>query len=329
MQLQHSPQRCPVCLSQTVRSALQKDGVPILRCEDCRLRFCPSEPDRAALARLYGEAYFTGGGDGYEHYLQDEATHRRQARRYLRRIARLGIRPGRLLDVGCAAGFFLDEARCAGWQVTGVDVSPYAVRHAREVLGLDVHRGDFLAVDLPPNGFDLVTAFNVFEHLPSPRATADRLARLVRPEGFLLIETWDAESLAAGFLGARWHQYSPEYVPYYYTRRSLERLFGRAVWRTVAYGRWAKWISVERACAVLAHTLPTPRVARMIRAVGDGRLGALELPYALGDLVLLAMQRQPDRRRARPSVEGGLPAYISRERRRPGSVAAIPVVQGR
>jgi SAM-dependent methyltransferase len=329
MQLQHTPQRCPVCLSQAVHPALEKDGAPVLRCEDCHLRFCASEPDRAALDRLYGESYFTGGGDGYEHYLQDEATHRRQARRYLRRIERLRVRPGRLLDVGCAAGFFLDEARRAGWQVTGVDVSPYAVRHARDVLGLDVRRGDFLTVELPATGFDLVTAFNVFEHLPDPRATAERLARLVRPEGFLLIETWNADSLAARLLGTRWHQYSPRYVPYYYTRQSLETLFRRAVWRTVAFGRWAKWISVERACAVLAHTLPSRGLARMVRALGDGRLGGLELPYALGDLVLLAMQRQPERRRVRPSIDRGLPAYISRERRRPGAAATPLVTQER
>jgi hypothetical protein len=91
----------------------------------------------------------------------------------------------------------------------------------------------------------------------------------------------------------------------------------------------AKWISVERACAVLAHTLPSRRLAGAVRALGDGRLGALELPYALGDLVLLAMQRRPDRRQTRPSLDRGLPAYISRERRRPIGMAPIPAMQER
>ncbi|HEU4698533.1 MAG TPA: class I SAM-dependent methyltransferase [Gemmatimonadales bacterium] len=308
--------RCPVCLSTSTAPALRKDGVLLLRCADCHLRFCAEEPEAAPLEALYDETYFTGGGAGgagYDHYLADERTHRRQARRYLHRLEHLGLRPGRLLDVGCAAGFFLDEARRAGWDAHGIDVSPWAAAHAREHFGLDVRCESLLAAS-PAAPFDVVTVFNVFEHLPTPHAAADRLARLVRPGGHLLIETWDADSVFARLCGRRWHQYSPHYVPYYYTRASLARLFRPGLWHTVEYGPWTKWISVQRACAVVAHDVPTAPLRRLVGAVGHSPLGALELPYSLGDLVLLTLRRRTDRP-SRRSLAPGVPAYGTRERR--------------
>lgn len=283
--------QCPVCGSRFTRPRHRKGDYIVRSCAGCGLQFVPAELDADAVASLYGPGYFTSSGAGYRDYVGEEATHRWQAGRYLRRLQQMGVRPGRMLDVGCAAGFFLDEARLHGWEVRGCDVSGYAAEIARNRLGLAVDVGNFLELDYPPEHFDCITCLNVFEHLTDPAAAVRRFARLLRPGGILLLETWDADSITARMLGAAWHQYAPPYVLFYYNRSSLERLFGPTHWVLQQYGRCTKWISVRRGCEILARGTGG-RIARSIARVGDGPVGRARLPYAMGDLVLAIYRRR-------------------------------------
>ena len=146
----------------------------------------------------YGDDYFlTEYKNQYgKTYIEDEANLRRLARR------RLGLLPepsgaGRtLLEIGCACGFFLDEAREAGYAVRGLEISPYGATFAREELGLDVIQRSFLSdpgpdqgpsFDLAPGGHDVVAAFFVLEHFADQQAAWRRVASLVKPGGLLLI----------------------------------------------------------------------------------------------------------------------------------------------
>ncbi|HEX7049741.1 MAG TPA: class I SAM-dependent methyltransferase [Longimicrobiales bacterium] len=283
---------CPACGGAALGLLFAKDGYPILECGACGLVFHPAEPAAESIAEMYSAAYFTEGAyNGYPDYVGDGAVHRRQARYYLRQLAKCGATGGSLLDVGCAAGFFLDEAARAGWRVAGCDVSDYATRHAREVLGLDVVCADFLDADLGDRTFDVVTMLNVFEHLPEPAAVMARLTALVKPGGLLLIETWDRSSMVARLLGRRWHQYAPPSVLFFYDRASLCRLFDARQWRLVRYRPSLKWISLTHGLAVLADgARPTwkRRFARMFMA---SPLGDIQVPYMFGDLVLATFQR--------------------------------------
>lgn len=286
---------CPVCRGHDLTVALRKHGADIITCRSCDLQFCANEPTAEIARSLYSEEYFNGAEKGYVDYIGDEATHRQQARRYLKRIRDLGQRPGRLLDVGCAAGFFLDEARLQGWDVTGCEVSDFASRHAREVLGLPVVTGDYPNVDVGGKTFDLITFFNVLEHLPDARTVAERTWRMLSPGGKVAIETWDHSSLLARMAKSRWHQYSPAYVPYYFTRSALRQLWNTARWVELQYGPSAKWISWTRA---LSLTLPR-RLGQMVTRLSAAmdRVGlhmATSLPYFAGDLVFAVFERRAE-----------------------------------
>jgi SAM-dependent methyltransferase len=254
---------------------------------------------------LYPAAYFTGGGAGYPDYVADELVHRRQARAYLRRAERYGVRAGpdrRVFDIGCAAGFFLAEAAKQGWQVAGCDVSDYAVAHARECLGIAVEHAGFLDTDVAPGTVDLITMFNVFEHLPHPRLVAFRAHELLSPGGMLMIETWNRRSLIARVLGSRWPGYAPPTVLYYHSPRSLRDVFGPDRWDLVHYGWGIKWISVRHGQAVLEHarSLAARPLGAAIQAVPA--LGTVCCPYATGDLVLAVFRRkEPGPRRVVPA----------------------------
>jgi SAM-dependent methyltransferase len=285
--------QCPVCGGGPLDRMFELHGFEFVACRACDLALYRGAEHIERSDDLFPTAYFTEGGAGYTDYLADAATHRRQARVYLRRLADLGIRAGpgrRAVDVGCAAGFFMAEARAAGWDVTGCDVSEFVVRHARVTLDLDVVCAGFLDAPFEPHSFDLVTMFGVLEHLPQPRRVVERVYELLRQGGAIAIETWNRQALVARGLGARWHVYAPPSCLWYHSDRSLRRLFPTDRWRALRYGAAPKCISVRHALSALSYM--SPRLAAAARRVFDRpAFRDKSVPYAMGDLVFAVFQR--------------------------------------
>ena len=170
---------CYVCASDRIERFCEVLGYSYFRCEVCEHACLLPIPDLNESARVYGEGYFSGSVvGGYADYLGDASVHQLNARARCRRLLSLGARPpGRLLDVGCAAGYFLDEARRSGWDVAGVDVSEWARRQARDLFGLEVLGSLEAAAEHRPGGFDAVTLFQVLEHMPDPRSALQLVRR--------------------------------------------------------------------------------------------------------------------------------------------------------
>jgi SAM-dependent methyltransferase len=176
-------------------------------------------------------------------YIGEEPGQRAQARVALDRIER-HVTPGRLLDLGCWAGFLLDEARRRGWQTLGVEPSAFASDFARRQLGLDVRTADLFSARLEPNSFDAVVLGDVIEHLPDPGRALDRIASLTTPEGLVHLALPDAGSRVARALGARWWSVIPTHVQYF-TRSSMSTLLGRHGWRLLEMGSSPKAFTVR------------------------------------------------------------------------------------
>lgn len=274
-----------------------KGGLRVLRCEECTVQYSEHTPSEQELPARYGEFYFHGDPAGYPSYEQDEPVHRDRAAHYLRDLAAHHPAPGTLLDVGCATGFFIDEARRAGWTVRGVEVSDWAAGYARNRLGLDVTLGAFPTADLEGQQFSAVTFLNVFEQLPDPRAAEAVLRRLVAPGGILALETWDADALVVRLSGMLWHKYRPLDTPIYLNRASLLRLFPAPHWRLVEYRARTKWIRLQHGL----HALGLRLGERAPGHSGDARpprgswlsgLQQVTVPYRLGDLVWAVLRRE-------------------------------------
>jgi SAM-dependent methyltransferase len=206
---------------------------PAARCRACGLRFLRVQPAAEALAELYSAAYFERDfrcGRSASAYFS-EGAFRAENRGLLEDFERR-VKPGRLLEVGCAGGWLLKHAIERGWKAQGVELSADAVAHARS-LGLEVFQGDLLAAGLPEDAFDLVYLGDVLEHVPDCRATLAECARVLRPGGVLYLRgpiTTNslARSLAldvSGALGRTLVLREPPYHLWEFTPASLRRLF--------------------------------------------------------------------------------------------------------
>ncbi len=285
-------ENCPICRGVPARTVGVKDGLRILRCATCTAQYSERAPEVSQLSELYNKAYFHGSPAGYPAYEADEALHRARARDYLKDLMAHTAAAGSLLDVGCATGFFLDEARQSGWQVRGCEVSEWAATYAQQRFGLDVVQAPFPTPLLGTQRYDAVTFLNVFEQLPDPHAAELHLRDLVAPGGLLALETWDADALVVKAAGMRWHKYRPQDTPIYLNRRSLTTLFNPEYWTLVEYRARTKWITLAHglhALGLAAH--PTRNGGPPRKGVRE-RLGRISLPYHLGDLVWAVLRRK-------------------------------------
>jgi 2-polyprenyl-3-methyl-5-hydroxy-6-metoxy-1,4-benzoquinol methylase len=223
----------------------------LVQCSSCGLVYVSPRPDPTELYALYGESYFhndDSGTVGYTNYLKDEGNIRKTFKRRLARIERFVSKAhkGKLLDVGCATGFFLSVADQAGWQVQGLDVSHFAAKYAAETFGFDVQQGSLLELHYPERAYDLITMWDVIEHVPDPKAYVEHIATLLKPGGLFSLATPDVDSLPAKLTGKRWVGYklSEEHV-YYFAPSTLTQMLNEAGFDVVDTYHVGKYVTVS------------------------------------------------------------------------------------
>jgi SAM-dependent methyltransferase len=211
---------CPLC-GEAGPMRPRFPAYQIVECPRCALVFYAGA---ASTDSLYDQSYFAGGE--YLDYRADRKVLQRNFRRHLPLLERWAP-SGRLLELGCAYGFFLQVA-AGRWQARGIDVSAEAVRHARDVGGVDAVQADFLALPDETDRYDLVCLWDTIEHLPRPIATVEKAARWLKPGGTLVLTTGDVESRLARLQGERWRQLHPPTHLFYFSAATLGRTAARA-----------------------------------------------------------------------------------------------------
>jgi SAM-dependent methyltransferase len=197
-----------------------------VRCPACDLVFVPSSSFER-LRELYHDDYFEDYGmeGGYD----DNADQRRQeAQVRVRWLRSAGPPTGRLLEVGCASGWFLAEARAVGYEVVGIEPAQDMAEAARRRSGAVVHAAMLEDADLAPASFDVAAAFHVLEHLADPRALLEQLRAALRPGGVLVLELPNIASLRAEREGEDWYGMEPAHHVGHYSPRALDALLRAA-----------------------------------------------------------------------------------------------------
>jgi 2-polyprenyl-3-methyl-5-hydroxy-6-metoxy-1,4-benzoquinol methylase len=189
----------------------------VVRCLDCDLVYINPRPPVEAIHQGYAEAVD-------ETYVSQAEGRLHAFRRIARQISRL--KPpagGRLLDVGAAAGFFLAAAREQGWKVEGIELSSWLSAWAKEKLDLTIHTAPLASGQFPPGHFDVVTLFDVLEHVEDPKTTVRTVREILKDDGLFVLSYPDWGSIFARLLKRRWWFLLSVHL-YYFTRRTIRRL---------------------------------------------------------------------------------------------------------
>jgi SAM-dependent methyltransferase len=211
---------CPLCRETRRRWLFVKDGFPVVRCRGCRLVYVDAEITSSDLASRYGEDYYRGGV--FHDYVGQRDQRLASARSHCELLSRLQP-SGRLLDVGCATGFFL-EAASARWEVVGVELSAFAADYARGEFGQSVLTGDIADVGLPDAAFNVVTLWNTIEHVSDPRETIGQVARVAAPNALVVLTTGDVTGPRARRDLSNWDLMSPPEHLYFFSPKTITRL---------------------------------------------------------------------------------------------------------
>jgi SAM-dependent methyltransferase len=248
---------CALCSEAGSRSMFQVDGSLVVACRGCGLVRQDTRP--LAASELYDSDYYATDDPkgGYANYFLDADVNRRTFRQRIQAIERRYGRRGKLLDVGCALGDFLLEAKAAGWEVEGVEISAFAAQRARE-RGLHVSTGRLEDLGLPEASFDVITLYDAIEHMTDPVATMAAVRRLLVPGGILHLVTPNVGGLQARVLGRYWYHYKPGEHLFYFAPKTLRTTIERAGLRWRGWSRCASYLTFTYVFSRLRYYVSAP-----------------------------------------------------------------------
>jgi SAM-dependent methyltransferase len=259
----------------------------VVRCHRCELLYLNPRPTAEEISRYYPQQYFAPGPtktrSGLERALKQwsQTLKRwiredfygypsRTARRPWRVFRKILLWPermrrafrgrdivrwagdGRLLDVGCGPGANLKSLQEQGWDVYGIELSETAVARARALVGDRIHCGTLDTSPFEDESFDVVLMSHSLEHLYDPVQELQRVRRLLKPQGCLIIAVPNAGSLEAKLFGGSWIHWDPPRHLYHFSKKTLTGLVEQAGFQVLrlrtGVGHFFFMATLERVC---------------------------------------------------------------------------------
>jgi 2-polyprenyl-3-methyl-5-hydroxy-6-metoxy-1,4-benzoquinol methylase len=216
---------CPLCGAKDVvdfltapdRFHLRRERYKLMQCNSCWCVWLASPPKPCEMAFHYSENYHKAIVTGAEHTGAERwRSHRSIVGCYRQR--------GAILDIGCSSGSFLASMNNGAWNLYGIEMNGLTAEEARSKSGAEVFVGDVMDAPFQPNSFDVVTCFDVLEHVYQPREFLERVLYWLRPGGILFAKMPNIDSWEARLFGTYWYGLELPRHLYHFSPRSLRPL---------------------------------------------------------------------------------------------------------
>lgn len=244
---------CNTCGNVEVKPLQQLEAVKYLpklffnlvQCTVCGLIFIDPQPDPLALQRYYN----FGSYSPYDFSLEQKSTFRKTIMQNLRHrifscrknnslnsfvaevYNRLTYRSvpyckphGKILDIGCGVGYYLQMLKNMGWQAYGIELNQQAAQYARNNLGLNVRSGRFEEAEFPEHYFDIITSWHSLEHTLDPKYVLEKIKKYLKPKGCLLLGVPNFNSLDRLLFKKYWNGFEIPLHRYHFNPDSIKYL---------------------------------------------------------------------------------------------------------
>jgi SAM-dependent methyltransferase len=235
--------QCPGCLRNSTKLYTVKNSYPIHRCSNCELLFVHPQPSKEELGKIYSASYFSRGNKYAAALAPQHDLNWHNDQRKVELVKRW-CSSGTLLDVGCAFGGFLAVAKEHGFEVEGIELADYPAEQARTRLHLKVTNSDIYSAALVPESYNVITMWDVIEHLPDPNLALEKIIRALRPKGYVVFSTGDVSSAWARLTGKRWQLLTPPQHLYFFSQCSISGLLKRHNFSVKEIRYQGKWVTM-------------------------------------------------------------------------------------
>lgn len=227
---------CPACHSTSIHTQLRaKDHTvsqkefEVWHCDSCTLRFTQDVPEQEAIGAYYQSDNYISHSDTKKglvnrlyHIVRDHTLKTKQ--KLVQQ--QTGLTKGKLLDIGCGTGAFLNTMQKAGWQITGLEPDATAREKAASLYNIHPSAPEQL-FSLPEGSFNAITMWHVLEHVHNLEGYLAKLQRLLAPGGKLIIAVPNYTSADAAYYGQHWAAYDVPRHLYHFSPASMKQLLGR------------------------------------------------------------------------------------------------------
>ncbi len=188
---------------------------------------------------------------------------------------------GKLLDIGCAFGHFLEIAKNGGWDVVGLDISSYAVKKIAK-KGIKAIASELSKAKFSSGYFDVVTIFQTIEHDPDPVSLLGEIYRVLKPGGKLLLTTPDQKGVLPKFLGRKWHGWNVEAHLYWFDKKSLKFVLKKTGFKKIKIEKdipiWSSLVDISEALKVRYPGAVTKFIFDLVNLLPDWIKQAIIVP---------------------------------------------------
>lgn len=227
---------CPVCTGGNNKTLHTIKGFSIVECLSCSMVFVNPRIKNEKLYDIYTNEYFCNENNGYENYELTAHLRIKTFEKWYGEIESfLKINKGNALDIGCAAGYFLDVLKKKEWDVEGIELENKMLSFVRK-KGYTVHDTplEFFKTE---KKYHLITLFDVLEHLPNLLSDIDKLSQLLDNNGSIALVTPDYGSTQRKLFGKKWFQLKPREHIQYFSHKTLQKAVEKSNLTLVHYSK--------------------------------------------------------------------------------------------
>ena len=270
---------------------MNKNGHEIFECTTCGHRFHRVADFKIHLEKVYSDSYFFEGKSGYPNYLDEKEILIKHGNRYAKLMSKYIDKPGKVLDVGSAAGFILKGFENEGWTCYGVEPNKTMAEYGKDEFGFDIQVGDLESYETNQK-FDLITLIEVIGHFNDLDIALQKAHSFLRPNGIILVESWNRESLIVKLIGKHWHAYCPSSVVHWFSDKTITELFDFYGFDRLKKGFPFKQIKLKHGIALIDTNTPNFFLKQRIIKLLTNSFGKLKLIYPPIDVKWYVFQKR-------------------------------------